>query len=92
MLKSRQRALVLLSGGMDSCVCATLAAREYQAAAVHVSYGQRTEEREKKAFSGICDRLGIHDRLMVRNDALRVLDVGEGGSGGHRVPLPCGTS
>ena len=65
--------MVLLSGGMDSCVCATLAAREYQAAAVHVSYGQRTEEREKKAVSGICDRLGIHDRLMVRNDALRVI-------------------
>ena len=65
--------MVLLSGGMDSCVCATLAAREYQAAAVHVSYGQRTEEREKRAFSGICDRLGIQDRLLVRNDALRAI-------------------
>jgi len=70
---SQQRAVVLLSGGMDSCVCATIAAREYQAAAVHVSYGQRTEERERKAFLGICDRLGIRDRLVVRNEALRAI-------------------
>jgi 7-cyano-7-deazaguanine synthase len=73
MVETLQRAVVLLSGGMDSCVCATLAAREYQTAAVHISYGQRTEEREKRAFLGICDRLGIHDRLLVRNDALRAI-------------------
>lgn len=58
---------------MDSCVCAALAARDYDAAAVHVSYGQRTEAREKQAFEGICDRLGIHDRLLVRNEALRAI-------------------
>src|SRR6266568_3747797 len=73
MASSKQRAVVLLSGGMDSCVCATLAARECDAAAVHVSYGQRTEERERKAFLGICDQLGIRDRLVVRNDALRAI-------------------
>jgi 7-cyano-7-deazaguanine synthase len=68
-----QRAVVLLSGGMDSCVCAALAARDYQAAAVHVSYGQRTEERERTAFLEICERLGIRERLLVRNDALRAI-------------------
>ena len=71
MIHSKQRAVVLLSGGMDSCVCAALAVRDYDAAAVHVSYGQRTEERERRSFDGICDRLGIRDRLVVRNDALR---------------------
>ena len=69
----KSRAVVLLSGGMDSCVCATLAARSYEAAAVHVSYGQRTEERERRAFQAICDRLGIRDRLVVRNEALRAI-------------------
>jgi 7-cyano-7-deazaguanine synthase len=69
----RTRAVVLLSGGMDSCVCAVLAARDHEAAAVHVSYGQRTVERERRAFEGICDRLGIHNRLMVRNEALRAI-------------------
>lgn len=58
---------------MDSCVCAALAVRDYRAAAVHVSYGQRTEERERSAFLGICDRLGIRDRLLVRNEALRAI-------------------
>lgn len=69
----RTRAVVLLSGGMDSCVCAALAARDHDAAAVHVSYGQRTEERERRAFFAICDRLHIHDRLVVRNEALRAI-------------------
>ena len=58
---------------MDSCVCAALAARDYHAAAVHVSYGQRTELRERRAFEAICDRLGIGDRLVVRNEALRAI-------------------
>src|SRR5580700_7277182 len=71
--ENKSRAVVLLSGGMDSCVCAALAARDFDAAAVHISYGQRTEEREQQAFQGICDRLEIHDRLVVRNDALRAI-------------------
>jgi 7-cyano-7-deazaguanine synthase len=70
---SQSRAVVLLSGGMDSAVCATLAARDYEAAAVHVSYGQRTEERERQSFLAICQRLNIHDRLMVRNEAFRAI-------------------
>jgi 7-cyano-7-deazaguanine synthase len=69
----KKRAVVLLSGGMDSCVCAALAARDYEAAAVHVSYGQRTEARERQAFLGICDRLGIRNRLLVRNDSLKAI-------------------
>lgn len=62
-----------MSGGMDSCVCAALAARDHDVAAVHVSYGQRTESREQRAFAAICDRLGIANRLIVRNDALRAI-------------------
>jgi 7-cyano-7-deazaguanine synthase len=67
------RTVVTLSGGMDSTVCATLAVRDRGAvhvAALHVSYGQRTEAREQRAFTEICDRLGIARRLMVRNQAL----------------------
>ena len=73
MATNQQRAVVLLSGGMDSCVCAALAARDYEAAAVHVSYGQRTEQRERQSFLDICERLKIHDRLTVRNEALRMI-------------------
>ncbi|HEX7289364.1 MAG TPA: 7-cyano-7-deazaguanine synthase QueC [Candidatus Angelobacter sp.] len=73
MAGAKPRSVVLLSGGMDSCVCAALAVRDTQAAALHVSYGQRTEERELQAFASICDRLGIERRLAVRNEALRVI-------------------
>jgi len=70
---SNSRAVVLLSGGMDSCVCAALATRDHKTAAVHVSYGQRTEERERESFLAICQRLKIHDKLIVRNEALRAI-------------------
>lgn len=66
----RPGAVVLLSGGMDSVVCATLARRDGETAALHVSYGQRTEARERRAFNAICDRLGIGQRLILRNEAL----------------------
>ncbi len=97
MGRDSQRAVVLLSGGMDSCVCAALAARDHDAAAVHVSYGQRTEQREQRAFLAICDRLGIRDRLLVRNEALsaiggsaltdRDIDVPESHAIGHDIPV-----
>ena len=97
MVNSKKRAVVLLSGGMDSCVCATLATRDFDTAAVHVSYGQRTEERERKSFLGICDRLGIKDRLLVRNEALRAIGgsaltdeniaVPESHAIGHDIPV-----
>jgi 7-cyano-7-deazaguanine synthase len=70
---AKSRAVVLLSGGMDSCVCAALAAREYDAAALHISYGQRTEDRERQSFLAICQRLHITDKLIVRNEALRAI-------------------
>lgn len=67
------RSVVLLSGGMDSCVCAVLAARDTDAAALHISYGQRTEERERHSFEKICDRLGLKQRLVLRNDSLSMI-------------------
>ncbi|MGA7929832.1 MAG: 7-cyano-7-deazaguanine synthase QueC [Candidatus Sulfotelmatobacter sp.] len=84
----KKRAVVLLSGGMDSCVCAALAARDYAAAALHVSYGQRTEDRERQSFLAICQRLNIQEKLLVRNDALRAI----GGSAltDENIPVPTG--
>lgn len=84
----RSRAVVLLSGGMDSCVCAALAGRDYEVAAVHVSYGQRTEKREQESFLAICARLKIRDKLVVRNEALRAI----GGSAltDNAIAVPAG--
>jgi 7-cyano-7-deazaguanine synthase len=97
----RLRAIVTLSGGMDSCVCAALACREFGPAnvgALHISYGQRTESREKRAFNEICKQLGITRRLEVHNHALSQiggsaltddsLEIPEAGSEiGNQVPI-----
>ncbi len=72
-MSNRSKSVVLLSGGMDSCVCAALAARDTDTAALHISYGQRTESRERQAFLAVCDHLGIRNRLVIRNEALRAI-------------------
>lgn len=64
--KKAQKAVVLLSGGMDSCVTAAIAATTHELALVHASYGQRTERRERAAFDAIADFYGVRERLVVR--------------------------
>ena len=71
-----RKAVVLLSGGMDSCVCAAKARERHGAedvALLHASYGQRTESREAKAFSDIGDFYGVKQRLMVRLEHFRAI-------------------
>lgn len=58
--------VVLTSGGMDSCVTTAIAARECQKIALlHVSYGQRTQARELKAFNDIADFYQVEQRLVT---------------------------
>lgn len=60
------RAIVLVSGGMDSCVTVAIAATENDSLALlHVSYGQRTESRERRAFGDIADHYGVANRMDV---------------------------
>ncbi len=59
-------AVCLLSGGMDSCVCAAIARQSYRLALLHASYGQRTEQREHQAFEQIADFWGVRDRLRIQ--------------------------
>jgi 7-cyano-7-deazaguanine synthase len=59
-------AIVLVSGGMDSCVTAAIAKNESdEIAFLHISYGQRTERRERRAFNDIADFYGVEKRLDV---------------------------
>jgi 7-cyano-7-deazaguanine synthase len=69
-------AIVLLSGGMDSCVTAAEAIHRHGAGRVgllHASYGQRTEAREALAFSEIAKFYGIEEKLAVRLDYFRAI-------------------
>ncbi len=69
--RARPRAVVCLSGGMDSCVSAALAAREYEVYALHFSYGQRTEARELAAAEAVAKIVGASEFLPLRIDLFR---------------------
>jgi 7-cyano-7-deazaguanine synthase len=59
-------AIVLVSGGMDSCVTAAIANEECdELAFLHISYAQRTETRERKAFNDVADFYGVKKRLDI---------------------------
>jgi len=61
-----QRAICLVSGGMDSCVTAAVADHENdELAFLHVSYGQRTEQRERQAFEALADHYDVKLRLVI---------------------------
>lgn len=62
---AKEKAVVLVSGGLDSCVTAAIAAQNYELAFLHMNYGQRTEKRELKAFNDIADFYGVKERLVV---------------------------
>jgi 7-cyano-7-deazaguanine synthase len=67
----RPLAVVLASGGMDSCVTTAIAHLDYRLAMLHVAYGQRTEARELRAFHAIADFYQAERRLVCRLDHLK---------------------
>ncbi len=68
---SRPRAVVCLSGGMDSTVCAALAARDFDAYGLHFSYGQRTQARELQAATEVATAVGLRDLMVLETDLFR---------------------
>src|SRR2546427_13188690 len=65
-------AVCLVSGGMDSCVTAAIGQQENEELAfLHVSYGQRTEARERQAFNELADHFGVTKRLGVSIEHLK---------------------
>src|SRR5216683_4141467 len=69
-----RKAVVLLSGGMDSCVSAAIARERHGAgniALLHAGYGQRTERRERRAFDDIAEFYGVREQLVVQLDHFR---------------------
>ena len=68
---SRPKAVVCLSGGMDSTVCAALAARDYDSFGLHFSYGQRTQERELKAAREVAKAVGLRELMELETDLFR---------------------
>lgn len=89
--------IVLVSGGMDSCVTAAAAREECsEVGFLHISYGQLTERRERKAFNDIADHYQIGKRLDVSIEYLakiggssltdRAMTVGEADLANTDIP------
>ena len=85
-MTEKQKGVVLLSGGMDSCVTAAIANQTHQLALLHASYGQRTERRERRAFEEIAEFYGVRERLVVRFDAFA--QIGGSALTDQRIAVP----
>lgn len=75
-MNDSRKAVVLLSGGMDSCVSAAIASERHgteKLALLHAGYGQRTQRRERRAFEEIADFYGVRERLIVQLDHFRAI-------------------
>jgi 7-cyano-7-deazaguanine synthase len=73
---AKRKAVVLLSGGMDSCVTTAIARERHGAANIallHAGYGQRTQGRERRAFEEIANFYGVQKRLVVQLDHFRAI-------------------
>src|ERR1700752_341491 len=69
-----RKAVVLLSGGMDSCVCAAIARERHgsgNVALLHAGYGHGTQPRERRSFDAIADFYRVAQRLVVQLDHFR---------------------
>jgi 7-cyano-7-deazaguanine synthase len=86
MALEKEKAVVLLSGGMDSCVTAAMANQTHRLALLHASYGQRTEKRERRSFEEIADFYSLRERLTVRFDMFR--QIGGSALTDARVTVP----
>jgi 7-cyano-7-deazaguanine synthase len=85
----KRLAICLVSGGMDSCVTAAIADTENdELAFLHVSYGQRTETREKKAFNDLADHYNVKQRLGISIEHLTKI----GGSSLTDTSIPVATA
>lgn len=86
MSAARPLAVVCLSGGLDSTVCCAMAAQEHEIAALHLQYGQRTQDRERQAFDAVCDHYGVRHRLVAQQPALGAM--GTSALTDRSIPVP----
>ena len=71
---NKELAVVLMSGGMDSALCAGIAQEKgYEIAALHLNYKQRTESRELKAFEDLIEYFNVKNKLVINVEHLSMI-------------------
>ena len=88
--------IVLLSGGLDSAVVASVAAADASSesggalALLHVNYGQRTEARELKSFTDIAAHMGVAESRRLVVDISHLSEIGGSALTDENIELPDG--
>src|SRR5580698_9616912 len=85
-MAEKPKGVVLLSGGMDSCVVTAIANVTHRLALIHTSYGQRTERRERRSFDEIADFYDVRERLAIRLDSFA--QIGGSALTDQRIEVP----
>jgi len=84
-----KKAVVILSGGMDSTTTAYIAKNSgYEVVAVHFNYGQRTEKKELEAFKNICEELKIKNNYIIDLDFFK--QIGASALTDKNISVPIG--
>jgi 7-cyano-7-deazaguanine synthase len=73
-MTKKDMAIVLVSGGIDSCLTIAMAAKKYELAFLHLSYGQKTEKRELKSYKDLASCFKVKKRLVASVKYLK--DIG----------------
>lgn len=83
-MKRVDKAVVLLSGGMDSATTLAIAIRRHQIIALHFNYHQRTEKKELWCFKKLCEFYKVEKQMIFDMDFLKVI-------GGSTLIEGCGS-
>lgn len=62
---SKERVIILMSGGLNSAVAASIAAEESELAFLHARWGHRADEREFAYYEQIADRFDVKHRMVI---------------------------
>ena len=89
---SKKSAIVLISGGMDSCVVTAIAHLGFELYALHVNYGQCTEGRELVAFNHIAEYYSISEKRRLVADISYLKRIGGSGLTDHCIEIDCVSS
>ena len=84
----RPLAIVLMSGGLDSCVTAAIAAPDCELAGLHAGYGQRTESRERRAFRELCEHFAIAPERRLEIGLEHLGRIGGSALTASAMPVP----
>jgi 7-cyano-7-deazaguanine synthase len=87
-MRREDKAVVLLSGGMDSATTLAIASKRHRIIAVHFNYHQRTEERELWCFNRLCSYYKVFRKIVIDMDFLKDIGGSTLFKGSGSIPKP----